>query len=195
MTHCISVWGSANKSLIDKLFTIQKHCIRILFGDLNKYLAKFSTAARARPLGDQVLGNEFYCKEHTKPLFHKTNILTIHNVYNYQCCLDVFKMLKNRIPMSVFNKFSLSARNWENLLILPSTNTSNFIYMGSKLWNTAVKILAIEYIQDIKIGPFKRKLKSCLLYIQNLHNSTDWCPQNFELSTGTLQSKDTHTPI
>jgi hypothetical protein len=47
LTYGISVWGVALKDKAnDTLFITQKHCIRILFGDLAAYLEKLSTCAR-----------------------------------------------------------------------------------------------------------------------------------------------------
>ena len=34
MTYCITVFGTVSKTCTIKLFKIQKHCIRILFGDI-----------------------------------------------------------------------------------------------------------------------------------------------------------------
>ena len=45
-----------------KLFKIQKHRIRILFGGLEKYLDKLKTSARTRPFETQRLGAELFCK-------------------------------------------------------------------------------------------------------------------------------------
>ena len=89
INQIITVLGGANKHLMEKIFRIQKHCIRILFGDLNKYSNKQKTCARTRPFGEQKLGSEFYCKEHSKPLFHETKILAVYNIYNYQTCLEI----------------------------------------------------------------------------------------------------------
>ena len=75
MTYCITTFGTVYKTCSEKLFKIQKHCMRILFGYLEKYLEKFRTSARTRPFGTQRLGAEFFCKEHTKPLFNKLGIL------------------------------------------------------------------------------------------------------------------------
>ena len=47
---------------INKIFTVQKHCIRVLFGDRELYLAKFKTCARVRPRGSEKLGAEFYSR-------------------------------------------------------------------------------------------------------------------------------------
>ena len=45
------------------------------------------TLARTRPFEAQRLGAEFFCKEHTKPLFNKLGILAFQNLFNYQICL------------------------------------------------------------------------------------------------------------
>ena len=58
------------------LFSVHKHCMRILFGDKQAYLEKFKTCCRTRPFDMQKLGAKFYEREHTKPLFHKNSILT-----------------------------------------------------------------------------------------------------------------------
>jgi hypothetical protein len=56
----MSVWGVALKNKSDeKLFIVKKHCIRILFGDLEAYFYKLSTCARARPYRFQKLGSNF----------------------------------------------------------------------------------------------------------------------------------------
>ena len=44
----LSVFGTVSKTYTEKLFKIQKHCIRILFGDIEKYLNKFRTSVRTR---------------------------------------------------------------------------------------------------------------------------------------------------
>ena len=87
MSYCIFVFGTVSKTCSKKLFKIQKHCIRILFGDLEKYLDKFKTSARARPFETQRLGAEFVCK----PLFNKLGILAFQNLFHYQTCLETLR--------------------------------------------------------------------------------------------------------
>ena len=41
--------GGVSEAKINPLFIAQKHCIRVLFGDKEKYLEKHRTAARSRP--------------------------------------------------------------------------------------------------------------------------------------------------
>ena len=86
LSYGISVWGVAIKEKSDdKLFIAQKHCVRILFGDLNAYLEKQSTCARTRPYNFQRLGAEYYKKEHTKPIFNRLKILTVQSLFKYHC--------------------------------------------------------------------------------------------------------------
>ena len=49
-----------------------------------------------------MLGTEFYEREHSKPLFKKYNFLTVHNLYKYHCLLEMFKIVKLRKPMPVY---------------------------------------------------------------------------------------------
>ena len=79
--YCISVWGGAKRKLIEPLFTLQKRSVRFLFDAQADFLEKYKTAARTRPFGQKKLGKDFYQKEHTKPLFIKFNLLTVHNLY------------------------------------------------------------------------------------------------------------------
>ena len=75
LIYCISVLGGIPKTHTQKLIRLHKKCLRILFGDKEKYEEKFETAARCRPYPNQLLGNNFYVKEHTKPIFNKFEIL------------------------------------------------------------------------------------------------------------------------
>ena len=103
-----------------KIFTVQEHCIRVLFGDRESYLAKLKTCARVRPRGSEKLGAEFYSREHTKPLFTKTyNLLAVRNLYHYFCSVVVFKILKVRQPISFNEMYRLSHRETSLALILP----------------------------------------------------------------------------
>jgi hypothetical protein len=158
----------------------QKHCIRVLFGDLEKYLDKFNTSARIRPFKLQKLGKEFFQRENSKPIFNKQKILNVYNIYNYQCCLEILKILKFRRPWNIYIKFALSTTIPQNRLLLPKLNTYQFITQGSKLWNMAVEILSLGKIQEIIIGSFKNELKVYLLKIQEINDFNEWCPLNFQ---------------
>ena len=117
LSYCITVFGNANKQYTGKLFVIKKHCIRILFGDYKAYVSKFKTCARTRPIENQILDKNFYMKEHTKPLFFKSGILTFGNLYNYHMCLEILKILQSKLPACLYEYFNVLSRNTENLLL------------------------------------------------------------------------------
>ena len=167
----------------EKLFRVQKHAMPIImFGDFKAVLEKSKTCARVRKFGTQVLGPEFYCKEHTKKLFNDQKILTIRNIYEYQCCTDIFKILKFRTPSGLFEKLESFQRSGGLRLILP-TLAGDFIYNGSKLWNTVIQALKLEGdINSIKIGAFKSGLKTALLSLETKHGD-EWHPYNFGLES------------
>ena len=85
--------GGVSEAKINPLFISQKHCIRILFVDKEKYIEKHRTAARTRPRDLQMLGPDFFKLEHTKPLFNSNGILTVHNLHSYQSLLSISKIL------------------------------------------------------------------------------------------------------
>ena len=66
----ITVWGSIPNQKSNKLFNAQKKIMRILFGDMEKFLDKFMTCIRARSYPEQNLSIEFYVKEISKPLYN-----------------------------------------------------------------------------------------------------------------------------
>ena len=94
--------------------------MRILFGDKEAYLNKFKTCARSRPLDNQILGQEFYSREHTKPLFNQHGIMNVRNLHIYHCSNEILKILKFRTPYSLFELFELSKRNRACLITLHS---------------------------------------------------------------------------
>ena len=84
LCYGITVWGGVTFNKLLPLFRAQKTCCRILFGDKDAYLDKFSTCARTRSYDKRFLGPEFFIKEHSKPLLNKHSILTI---YTQPLCL------------------------------------------------------------------------------------------------------------
>ena len=83
LSYGISVWGGIGNAKIDKLLIVQKRCIHMLLGDYDCFKNKFMTCVRVRLFENQKLGNYFFEKEHTKPLFNEHKILTVHNLYVY----------------------------------------------------------------------------------------------------------------
>ena len=187
MCYGISVWGSTLKERPEeKLFTTQKHCMRVLFGDLAAYLDKHATCARVRPFGNQKLGAEFYTKEHTKPIFNKTKILTIQNLYKYHCILEMYKIIKFRTPYSLFEDTTISMRDSSHAIILPP-KSNYFLYKASSFWNsTCKKLIEYEHGFATSVSLVKARLKNLLLQIQSLHQPATWNNDNFNILCITL---------
>ena len=179
LTYGLTVWGGIPENRLKPLFTLQKQCIRILFGDKLAYFDKFSTCTRARPFNNQILGAEFYTKEHTKPLFKEHGILAFQNLYYYHMALTMFKLLESRLPKSLFSCFNLSERK-ETLLITPFFS-HNFVYNACFIWNIVRDSLSIFKFGCLKIGSMKYKLKEMLLKRQNLGDQIEWSDENFKL--------------
>ena len=121
LSYAISVWGGVSKAKINPLFIAQKHCIRILFGDKEKYLEKHRTAARTRPRDLQILGPDFFEREHTKPLFNSHEILTVHNLHSYHSLLSISKIFKFHTPIALHTLFTMSRRR--GTLIITSNHS------------------------------------------------------------------------
>ena len=160
-----------------QIFKVQKKCIRVMFGDKEQYLHKFKTCARCREPDKQILTSEYYCKENTKPLFKSHSIMTVHNIYNYHCFMEIFKILrfKFRMPISIYSEFNISKRK-EAFLITPVPST-DFIYKSSSLWNSLRVKLGIHDF-SINISLVKTKLKSLILAHQHSGRENVWNPEN-----------------
>ena len=136
-----------------------------------------------RAIGEQKLGHDFYIREHTKPLFHKEEIVCFKNLYNYHLCLETLKILQSRQPSCLYECFNISTRNSENYL-LTRPGQSAYLQQCNKIWNHFVKIIAkSEIIPSIKLSQFKRNLKTILLKVQNLFDNIEWYPENTAIET------------
>ena len=81
----------------------------------------------------------------------------------------------------MYEKFNVSKRNNENLIILGSYS-NQFLFNGSQIWNSIIKAIAPNLaFSNIVVSVFKSKLKSHLLKIQTSLDPYEWLPQNFLL--------------
>ena len=173
----ISVWGGVSRRRLEPLFILQKKCVRILFGDREAFLEKFRTCARTRIVGEQKLGPTFYTREHTKPLFAKNGLLTVHNLYKYSCLLEMFKIVKLNEPTSLASLFNRSSRKPNNFIL--KTPSSDFIYRSSAMWNSCrTSSSKISFSTPTNGG--KNSLKAAILKMQDDHDSTFWNDLNFD---------------
>ena len=176
LTYCISVFGGTTQSKLEPLHKLQKKMIRILFGDTEAYKEKFKTCARTRILEDQILGEAFYRKEHTKPLFQKLEILTVQNLYHYYTFMETFKILKQRSPLPLLENYKFSRRSYLTYVkILPSTPDNQFLYKSAIIWNTLRAKLNINDL-SASSSSVKKQLKTSLLKNQHAHHDIEWLP-------------------
>ena len=161
LTYGITVWGGVSQNKLLPLFRAQKKCCRIMFGDKETYLDKFKTCARTRIYEDQRLDSKFYSKEHSKPLLNKYSILTVHNLYTYYCAVEIFKILKFRSPISLYQQFELSKR--KETLLITTHPSHNFHYKAGLIWNVVRNLLQI-FDFSAKLGLFKLNLKKTHIY-------------------------------
>ena len=136
LSYCISVWGTAAQFRISSLWTLQKQCIRMLFGDRDAFLDKYKTCARTRQYNQQILGSDFYMPEHTKPLFNSNKIMTVQNLYSYHCLNETNKILKFRKPRSLYDEYNISER--KPALLISGLPSLMFTDRTTSLWNTTV---------------------------------------------------------
>ena len=172
--YAISVWGGISSNQLKPLFVTQKKCVRILFGDFEKYADKFNTCARTRPINKQNLGSKFYEKESTKPLFTKHELLAVENLYRSRCIMEMFKTVKSHVPISLFCLFNPSSRK-DNLLITPNP-THQFIYKSAWLWNQFRNTTSLTF--SSKFSAVKNSLTQSLLGAQCRYG-TEWNNFNF----------------
>ena len=137
--------GSKNKRGIpdyklQRIFAIQKRCIRLLFGEtLNRDHREFyETCARARTIEDHYAEKNFVL-EPTKPLFNKHGILSVHNLYKYHTFMETFKILKFSTPISICNLISFLPKTDRLRLEVPrvklNISKQNFVFKSTQVWN------------------------------------------------------------
>ena len=81
----MAIWAANHSSQeFDALFKLQKKAIRIITNKTAKIEGKF---------------------QNTKPLFKKSNILTIHNLYYYLLASEANKILFSCKPEAIFSFF------------------------------------------------------------------------------------------
>ena len=179
MAYCISVWGGSPTSKTNCLWISQKQCVRFLFGDKEAFLDKFRTCARSRPIKNQLLGEDFYSREHTKPLFKEHKILSFMNLYTYHTYMELFKILKFRDPLVIYEQFKLSDRK-TNLLInmFPA---KHFVSRSTSIWNTITPKLKLADHCSTKIAYVKNNLKNILLSLQGSADAVAWNSDNFNI--------------
>ena len=179
LSYCISVWGGAAKCRTEPLCTTQKHCVRVLFGDREAFLTKFKTCVRARSLESQQLGQSFFKKEKSKPLFLKHKICSIHNLYTYHTIMEIFKILKFQSPMPLYSGYNISLRKKNAIVLNPPS--PDFIYRSSVLWNSLASLLKVKDFSE-KIVTVRNLLQNLIFSLQHQDTPVDWTVEDYNIN-------------
>ena len=135
--------------------------MRVIFGERAKYLDKFKTCARVRPINEQRLSTEFFIKEHSKPLFNSHGFLNLKNLYFYHSCCEFFQVFKYKSPIAINDLFKFASRCQRSVFIItPPPNDS--YYRMSVIWNSVKTVLSCPDT-SFPISSIKTKLKVFLI--------------------------------
>ena len=142
LVYCISVWGSTYSSNLNRIFILQKKCIRII--------SKSSYDA------------------HTEPLFKALRILKFADIYKFQVGKMMFLFRKGLLPSAFCNMFPLrntfhsyNTRTCEHFHVASyRTNIRSFAirFQGPKLFNSFDSSLK----NANSISSFKTQLRTFL---------------------------------
>ena len=207
LTYGISAWGSLSCNKLKKIFSIQKRCVRLLFGKSCNFdhVDYYKTCARTRSI-DEHMAPRNYVLEHTKPLFMEHKFLTVHNLHKLFILNEIYKIQKYRYPISLSTflyKTSESSRDYrKNNLVVPNyhlnVSRNQFLYYGTNTWNKVnseifklsnnnrqlkIVVPGSDFLSDFSTSPFvaKRKFKEILFNMQFSGEISTWQKCNFNL--------------
>ena len=144
-----------------------------------KYQEKHRTAARTRPRDLQMLGPDFFKREHIKLLFNSNGILTVHNLHSYHSLLSISKKLKFHTPIALHTLFTMSRRRGSLIITSNYSESSSFVYNISRLWNTFRTTPEGNEINDfnVSLSFIKNQIILFVCKRQNLSVVNEWNPE------------------
>ena len=178
LNYCSTVWGLGTKNSINKLFVAQKKAVRAIENGNNMY---FDPVTKETPC-------------HTKQIFERNKILTIHNLIAKNCLVLMHRIRLQALPLKISNLFYLSTANRPRRDIkffevpfarLKSSENSIFV-KGPKMYNSIInEIDNNEHTSDhLKVrntflNRFKNIVTLFLLDAQKTGASEIWTNENF----------------
>ena len=143
LSYCISCWGGISKNKLSPLFLLQKRCVRLLFGNIPTFdlATYYESCARSRTYAEHIAKKNFEL-EHTKPIFNSEKLLSIHHLHIQHTFVELFKIMKDRLPTSLYELFTLSPRISSLLMCPPKfsleISRQNFVYNSCLVWNGTI---------------------------------------------------------
>ena len=167
ISYEITVWGGP-RTVIDKVFTVQKKCLRSLFH-----------IARKRKRNNKLFFG------HTKNIFNNNGFLTVHNLYNYFILIEAFKGLAGCVPTSFqascIKLYKLNHHRLLSKYCAISHFNDNFHVKLATIWNAFYSTNNIKTISPLKLKLFKRLAKKFILSMQSTMDQSDWNPINHDI--------------
>ena len=144
LSYCNIVWSSAFKTLLKPLVILQKKCIRSI--TKSEYLA------------------------HSEPLFKECKLLTVNQLFDFNCAQFIFKILNteqypNHKLKILQNQVNHDHNTRNRALLRPPFERlkkfmTSFFNHGIRVWNTLS-----DFVKNSKtIKTFKIKMKNWLLH-------------------------------
>ena len=147
LCYCNHVWGNTYITYLDKLYTMQKKVVRIIYG--------------VKP------------RTHTKPLFEDVKILDIFQINKYLIGKFMFKVYKSTsldifMSMFVYNSSihaydTRQSSHFHAPLIKKELSKSNVRYKGAAVWNDIMKCKVKTHESDHVFCKDLKKLLAGLL--------------------------------
>ena len=121
LNYCLRVWGSTNKTQMERVKKLQNFAAKVAVGGAKKY-------------------------DHVTPIFKKLKWLPVETKYFYDICVLVFKIRHNLLPEWVFSlptveqvRSDIVNTRHQGSLYIPRTRTDtgarNLNVIGPTLWN------------------------------------------------------------
>ena len=106
--------------------------------------------------------------------------MTIQNLFKYYCVTEFSKIIKYRLPYTLYECISMSNRATSNTVIL-TRKSNTFLHEAAKLWNSVHKrILTPEKGLETSLNLIKLRIRALILQIQSADIADTWTPSNFQ---------------
>ena len=180
LNYCSSVWGLGSKSSLQPLFIAQKKAIRALGCGYNSCFYDSATG-------------ELPC--HTKEIFSRNEILTIHNLVAKNCLIAMQKVYLNVSPPNILQLFTIVNENRprrDPVYFLPpysrlKSQDKILEFKGPRLYNEIINIINYRNnlstknnlrLENFYITRFKKEISRYLLINQSA-GGEEWLDDNF----------------
>ena len=179
VNYCSNIWGLGSKNSINSIFIAQKKAIRSIENGYVNYFYNKETG-------------EIPC--HTKEIFDKNGLLTIHNIIAKNCLVAMHRIFRKSYPTNVMAICQVNTNkrpSRHEKYFIPVTfrlrkSDATLPYAGAKLYNyTCEAINSIlepkeSKLEDKFLNGFKNRVNKYLIELQKNGDET-WSQKNFML--------------